>query len=247
MKKETKNQNKAATSNNQKTKEKGKDSAPMTRKNAQEDINYAKYKVSTYIICTLVLLGASVPFWHRFVDENSTISYHGFENFSNFLYHFGVHFYTLLLSLFFLWCTNFISNSAKSIKKLIRWCLLVFMAISSYFLLWVTLPISENPEQFDYPKIYYQIALIFISISLTFTLFKLTKASFNYLDNIILSLRNKISFLIKSIFELRAKHFLPTLAKAIKRGNKNDFSNIREEIEKADLYIKESLTKVADD
>ena len=230
----------------QKVEEKNKDSA-LIKKTVTEDLNYTKYKLTTYIVCTLVLLGASVPFWHKFVDKNSTISYHGFKNFSNFLYHFGVHFYTLLLSLFFLWCTNFISNSVKFIKKLIRWCLLVFMAISSYFLLWVTLPVSENPEQFDFPKNYYRIALVFVSISLTFLLFKLTKASFNYLDNIILSLRNKISFLIKNIFELRAKHFLPTLAKAIKRGNKNDLNNIHEEIEKADLYIKESLTKVADD
>ena len=247
MRKKFRKQDKATTSNNQKAKGKDKDFAPMTRKNAQEEINYTKYKVSTYIICALAFLGSTAPFWRKFVDEDSTIPYSGYDNFSIYLFHFGVHFYTLLLSLFFLWCTNFIPNSVKFIKKLIRWCLLVFMAISSCFLLWVIIPISENPEQFDFPKNYYRIALVFVSITLTLVLFKLTKASFSYFDGIILSLRNKISFLIKNIFELRAKHFLPTLAKAIKRGNKNDFSNIREEIEKADLYIKESLTKIADD
>ena len=204
-------------------------------------VNYIKYKTSTYIICALAIIGATAPFWHVFADNDSTISYLKFENFYLFLYHFGVHFSSFTTSLFIIWIINFIPNSVKSIKTSIRGCTLVFMAISLYYIGWLF--ITET----DYPENYYRIALVFVSITLTFVLFKLTKASFSYFDGIILSLKNKISFLIKNIFELRAKHFLPTIAKAIKRGNKNDFSNIREEIEKADLYIKESLTKIADD
>ena len=248
MRKKFRKQDKATTSNGQQTEEKGKGSAPITGKNAQEEINYTKYKASTYIVCTLAIIGATAPFWHIFADKNSTTPYLKFNNFSIFLYQFGVHLSFFLFSLFVFWIISFIPNSAKSIKRLIAFCVSVFMAISFYYLIWVFIPLWS--DAIDYPKNYYRIAVALSSITLTFTLFKLTKASFDHIDSlnsIVFSLRNKISFLIKNIFELRAKHFLPTLAKAIKRGNKNDFSNIREEIEKADLYIKESLTKIADD
>ena len=245
MRKKFRKQDKAATSNNQKTEGKDKDFAPMTRKNAQKEINYTKYKISTYIICTLAIIGASAPFWHVFADKNSTTPYLGFNNFYIFLYHFGVYFSPFTISLFIIWIISFIPNSAKYIKKLARGCVSVFIAISLYFLIWVFMPLWS--DAINYPRNYSRIVVALSSITLTFVLFKLTKASFSYFDGIILSLRNKISFLIKNIFELRAKHFLPTIAKAIKRGNKNDLSNIYEEIEKADLYIKESLTKIADD
>ena len=227
----------------QQTEGKDKDSAPIIKKTAQ--INHTKYKATTYIFCILTIIGASAPFWHIFADEHSTVPYLGFKNFYIFLYNFGVHFTLFSFSLFILWLIGFIPNSAKYIKKLARGCVSVFIAISLYFLIWVFMPLWSN--EINYPRNYSRIVVALSSITLTFLLFKLTKASFSYFDGIILSLRNKISFLIKNIFELRAKHFLPTLAKAIKRGNKNDLSNIREEIEKADLYIKESLTKIADD
>ena len=248
IRKKFRKQDKATTSNNKKMKGKNKDSVPMTEQIAQEENNYTKYKVSTYIICALAIIGATAPFWHRFTDEYSTIPYLKFKNFSIFLYQFGVHLSSFTTSLFFLWVIGFIPNSAKSIKRLIASSVLIFIAVSLYFLIWVFMPLWS--DEINYPKSYSRIAVAISSITLTFLLFKLTKASFSYIDSlnsIVFSLRNKISFLIKNIFELRAKHFLPTLAKAIKRGNKNDFSNIREEIEKADLYIKESLTKIADD
>ena len=65
--------------------------------------------------------------------------------------------------------------------------------------------IPGEDEGFDFPKIYYQIVLVFVSITLTYLLFKLTKASFNYIDalnNIINNLAAKVNNLTRKIRKL---------------------------------------------
>ena len=185
-------------------KEKGKDSV-VSLGASNQTVNYTKYKASIYVICALAFLGSTAPFWHRFVDEDSTVSYLGYSNFSIFLYHFGVHFLSFTTSLFILWIIGFIPDSAKYIKKLVRGCASVFMAISLYFLLWVFMPDKfwrfMPGEGFDFPKIYYQIVLVFVSITLTYLLFNLTKASFDYID----ALNNIINNLAAKVNDLKSK------------------------------------------
>ena len=182
-------------------KEKGKGFAVRTEQNvtSEKKVNYTKYKVSTYIICALAIIGVAAPFFGRFADQTSTTPYLKFKNFSIFLYHFGLHFSLFTTSLFIFWIIGFIPNSAKSIKRLIAFCVSVFMSISLYFLIWVFIPLWS--DAIDYPKNYYTIAIILFSISLTFTLFKLTKASFDYID----ALNNIINNLAAKVNDLKSK------------------------------------------
>ena len=181
-------------SNNQQTEGKKNACAQRVAVTTEKTINNTKYKVAAYIICTLAILGSSAPFWHKFADKTSITSYFDFKNFYFFLYHFGTHFSLFTTSLFFLWVISFIPNSAKFIKKLITLSALVFMTISLYFLLWVFMP----GKGFDFSKNYYGIVAAISSIVLTFALFKLTKASFSYIDNII----NNIKYLTNIIRKL---------------------------------------------
>ena len=235
MKIKPKNQNKTTKSNNQKMEGKEKDSVPIITVAAEEDVvetaNYnAKYKITFYIMLVLTLIGASSSFWHIFANEDSIIPYFGFNNFSIFLYHFGVHFTLFSFSLFVLWLIGFIPNSAKYIKKLARGCISVFMSISLYFLLWVFIPLW-NDATTDYPKNYYRIALAFVSITLTFLLFKLTKASFSYFDGVIKikSLKSIIRMLFGFIFSETDKKGY------VKKSLKRDF--IKRRIELVDKAV----------
>ena len=99
-------------------------------------------------------------------------------------------------------------------------------------------------NNFDYPEYYYRIAVALSSIILTFTLFKLIKASFNYWDNIVTKLRFNISRMIKLVFDLRTDFFLPMASMAI---NKKSVKKIKGELNKLDSKIESELIKVSDE
>ena len=178
------------------------------------------------LITFIGVFGAISPYIHIFFHESEVQGIFGFKSMESFLFCVGFPVLSICAGLLLFLASKYVTTELTNVFKVFS---ILFLFTGSFFLSWSLMP---SVDDYD-PRLYY-LALISISIGGT--------CIFYYLNTALITLNEKITYLIDLVARIRSDHFFTLADKAKAHGL--DQEELQNDIEDFDDQVFTTLKQI---